>query len=49
MAERLVIDPQHRSPTKVVFCDPDGPDAMEVVKDHGLIDWSKRTANPFGY
>lgn len=36
-------------PNIVVFCDPAGPDAIKVAKDHGLVDWIDRTANPLGY
>jgi hypothetical protein len=36
-----IIVPSARSqwPNIVVFCDPAGPEAVEVVEDHGLVDW----------
>jgi RES domain-containing protein len=33
----------------IVFCDPAGPAAIEVVKDHGLIDWNRWRNTPFGF
>jgi RES domain-containing protein len=33
----------------VVFCDPAGPEAIEVVRDHGEIDWGQWRAMPLGY
>jgi RES domain-containing protein len=33
----------------VVFCDPAGPSAAHLVKDHGLVDWDNRAATPLGY
>jgi hypothetical protein len=46
-----LIVPSARSewPNIVVFCDPAGPDAVETVKDNGLVDWDEWTANPLGY
>jgi hypothetical protein len=46
-----IIVPSARSawPNIVVFCDPAGPAAVEVVNDHGLLDWDQRGASPFGY
>lgn len=46
-----IIVPSARSdwPNIVVFCDPAGPGDVEVVKDHGLVDWDERAANPLGY
>lgn len=43
-----IVVPSARSdwPNIVVFCDPAGPEAVEIVKDHGLIDW---TAPPLGF
>ena len=32
-------------PNLVVFCDRSGPDAVEVVKDHGEVDWATRRKN----
>ncbi len=45
-----LIVPSARSewPNIVVFCDSAGPDAVEVVRDHGLIDWDARRTNPLG-
>jgi len=39
-----IIVPSARSqwPNIVVFCDPAGPEAVEVVKDHGLVDWDRQ-------
>ncbi len=39
-----LIVPSARSecPNIVVFCDPAGPAAVEVVRDHGLVDWNKQ-------
>jgi RES domain-containing protein len=36
-------------PNLIVFCDPAGSEAFEVVKDHGLIDWDKWRKTPLGY
>ena len=38
-----LIVPSARSQctNRIVFCDPAGPDAVEVVKDHDLIDWER--------
>lgn len=46
-----LIVPSARSewPNIVVVCDPAGPGAVEVVRDHGLIDWVARKATPLGY
>lgn len=43
-----IVVPSARSdwPNIVVFCDPAGPEAVEIVDDHGLIDW---TAPPVGF
>jgi RES domain-containing protein len=45
-----IIVPSARSewPNLVVFCDPAGPEAVEVVKDHGLVDWDQRRASSAG-
>jgi hypothetical protein len=32
----------------IVFCEPAGPEAVEIVKDHGLIDWATWRNTPFG-
>jgi RES domain-containing protein len=39
-----LIVPSARSewPNIVVFCDPAGPEAVEVVQDHGLVDWDRQ-------
>ncbi|MSP00928.1 MAG: RES domain-containing protein [Acetobacteraceae bacterium] len=46
-----LIVPSARSgwPNVVVFCDPAGPEAVEVVNDRGLIDWTQWRKEPFGY
>jgi RES domain-containing protein len=46
-----IIVPSARSawPNIVMFCDPAGPAAVEVVNDHRLVDWDARVATPFGY
>jgi RES domain-containing protein len=46
-----IIVPSARSdwPNIVVFCDPAGPTAVEVINDHGLVDWDERVAIPIGY
>jgi RES domain-containing protein len=46
-----VIVPSARSEWAniVVFCDAAGPGAVDVVKNHGLVDWDERVANPLGY
>lgn len=33
----------------IVFCDPAGPEAVEVAKDHGLIEWDQWRKTPLGY
>lgn len=33
----------------VVFCGPAGPEAIEVVGDHGEIDWARWRRWPFGH
>lgn len=33
----------------VVLCDRAGPAAVDVVRDHGIIDWSKWRKQPFGH
>jgi RES domain-containing protein len=33
----------------VVFCGPAGPNAIEIVSDHGEIDWTRWRRWPFGY
>lgn len=45
-----LIVPSARSewPNIVVFCDPAGPGAAEVVRDHGLVDWDQRKVTPPG-
>ena len=43
-----IIVPSARSewPNIVVFCDPAGPEAVEMVKDHGFVDWTRARATP---
>ncbi|HEX3989729.1 MAG TPA: RES family NAD+ phosphorylase [Acetobacteraceae bacterium] len=36
-------------PNVIVFCDPAGPDAVEVAKDHDLIDWDVWRKTPLGF
>jgi RES domain-containing protein len=45
----IVPSPRSAWPNMVVFCDPAGPAAVEVVNDHGLLDWDQRQVTPFGY
>jgi hypothetical protein len=33
----------------ILFSDRVGPDASELVKDHGAIDWNKWLTKPFGF
>ena len=33
----------------VVFCDPAGPGAREVVRDHGVIEWDDWRRKPMGF
>lgn len=33
----------------VVLCGPAGPAAVEVVQDHGVIDWTRWRKEPFGF
>jgi hypothetical protein len=42
----IVSSVRSQSPNIVVFCDPAGPEAVEVIKDYGLIDWDRQTAGP---
>ncbi len=36
-------------PNIIVFCGPAGPDALEVIKDHGLIDWARWQTAKLGH
>jgi hypothetical protein len=36
-------------PNIVVFCGPAGPDALEVIRDHGLIDRTRWQVTKLGY
>lgn len=36
-------------PNIIVFCGPAGPDAVGVIKDHGLIDWDRWQITKLGY
>jgi RES domain-containing protein len=36
-------------PNVIVFCDPAGPAAVEVVRDHGLIEWDQWRKVPLGF
>jgi len=33
----------------IVFCEPAGPSAFEVIKDHGLVDWERWRTEKLGY
>jgi RES domain-containing protein len=46
-----VIVPSARAewPNVIVFCDPSGPDAIAVIKDHDLIDWDVWRTTPLGF
>lgn len=33
----------------ILFCDRLGPDTMQIVKDHGRIEWDKWQKAPFGF
>ena len=36
-------------PNVIVFCDPAGPTAIEIRKDHGLIEWDQWRKTPLGF
>jgi RES domain-containing protein len=46
-----MVVPSARSehPNVVVFCEPARPEAIEVVRDHGLISWDKWRREPLGF
>jgi hypothetical protein len=46
-----ILVPSARSdhPNLVVFCGAAGPAAVDVIKDHGLIDWDAWKRTPLGY
>jgi RES domain-containing protein len=45
----LVPSARSEHPNLVVFCRIGGPAAVDVVKDHGLIDWETWKRAPLGY
>jgi RES domain-containing protein len=45
----LVPSARSAHPNVVVFCDPAGPEAIEVVRDHGNIRWDEWRRNPLGF
>ena len=45
----LVPSARSKHPNIVVFCERAGTAAVDVVKDHGQVDWSKWRKNPFGF
>ena len=49
--QKCLLVPSARSehPNLVVICEWAGSAAVEVVKDHGLIDWGLWRKKPFGY
>jgi RES domain len=36
-------------PNAIVFCDPAGPEAIDVIKDHGLVEWDQWRRTPLGF
>jgi hypothetical protein len=46
---RIVPSARSERPDILVFCDPTGPGAVNVVRDHGLVDWSPRKTASLGY
>src|SRR5208282_6083704 len=46
-----MIVPSARSehPNVVVFCEPAGPEAIEVVRDRNIISWDKWRRQPLGF
>jgi RES domain-containing protein len=45
----LVPSARSEHPNLVILCDRAGTDAVEVVKDHGLISFQEWKKTPFGY
>jgi hypothetical protein len=45
----LVSSARSEHPNVVVFCDPAGPEAIEVVRDHGNIAWEEWRRKPLGF
>ena len=45
----LVPSARSKHPNVVVFCERAGTAAVDVVKDHGLVDWSGWRKSPFGF
>jgi hypothetical protein len=33
----------------IVFCEPAGPDALDVIEDHGLVDWERWRTEKLGH
>ncbi len=44
----LVPSARSKHPNVVVFCERAGTAAVDVVKDHGIVDWSGWRKKPFG-
>ena len=45
----LVPSARSKHPNVVVFCERAGTAAVEVVKDHGMVDWSEWRKEPFDF
>ena len=45
----IVASARADCPNIIGFCGPAGPDTVEVVKDHGLIDWDEWQTTKLGY
>lgn len=45
----LVPSARSEHPNVVVFCDPAGPEAIEVVRDHGNFAWEEWRRKPLGF
>ena len=45
----IVPSARSKHPNVVVFCERAGTTAVDIVKDHGLVDWSRWRKKPFGY
>lgn len=45
----LVPSARSDHPNLVILCDRAGPAAVDTVRDHGIVDWSRWRKTPFGY
>jgi RES domain-containing protein len=45
----LVPSARSDHPNLVVFCEPAGPEALELVRDHGIISWDQWRKQPLGF